>query len=195
MSLNLRIALIDLECTCSESQPILIEGHEIIEIGVVACDLSTDNLKIIDSLQLYVRPIDNPTLTAFCTKLTGIEQVIVDNAVPLNYRLLELSSWLQVSKVEAWGSWGVFDRSQFIMECRLKKLTNPLAHLQHFNVKQLFARKFGHKVGLGRALIMKELSFEGRAHSGIDDAKNVAKLLAQENILRDAILQRVKNYD
>lgn len=78
------------------------------------------------------------------------------------------------------------------MECRLKNLNNPLAHLQHFNVKQLFARKFGHKVGLGRALNMKGLTFEGRAHSGIDDAKNIARLLAHETLLREAILQRVK---
>jgi inhibitor of KinA sporulation pathway (predicted exonuclease) len=123
--------------------------------------------------------------------LTGIEQTNIDKANPLVDALLELASWLKKAQVNAWGSWGMFDRSQFIMECRLKNLENPLANLQHFNIKQLFARKFDHRVGLVRAVTMRGLTFEGRAHSGISDATNIARLLAKEHLLREAVLQRV----
>ncbi|RYY04588.1 MAG: exonuclease domain-containing protein [Gammaproteobacteria bacterium] len=189
---DMRIALIDLECTCDVDVPLMIEGHEIIEIGAVVCDLTVDNLVIVDSLQLYAMPIDNPHLSEFCIQLTGIEQATVDQAKPLVYVLLELHSWIMKNAIDVWGSWGGFDRSQFIMECRLKELANPLSELQHFNIKQLFAGKFGHKIGLERALMMQGLCFEGRAHSGIDDAKNIAILLSSNRILRDAIMQRVK---
>ena len=63
---------------------------------------------------------------------------------------------------------------------------------QHLNVKQLFARKFGHRVGLQRALDLRGLTFAGRLHSGIDDAKNVARLVAAEPQLREALLKRIK---
>ena len=193
MKTSVRIALIDLECTCDIAVPLMIECHEIIEIGIVVCDLATENVTIMDALQLYVRPIENPVLSEFCIQLTGIEQATVDRAKMLAAVLPELHSWIMKNEIEVWGSWGGFDRSQFIMECSLKELKNPLAELQHFNIKQLFARKFGHKVGLGRALIMKDILFEGRAHSGIDDAKNLVRLLVHEKILREAILQRIKS--
>lgn len=192
METGVRIALIDLECTCDVDVSLMVEGHEIIEIGAVVCDLTMDSLAIVDSLQLYVRPIYNPVLSEFCIQLTGIEQTTVDQAKPLFAALLELHLWIMKSQIEVWGSWGGFDKSQFIKECGLKELKNPLDEFQHFNIKQLFARKFGHKVGLGRALTMKGISFEGRAHTGIDDARNIAILLSNTKILRDAILQRVK---
>lgn len=73
----------------------------------------------------------------------------------------------------------------------MKSLENPLANLQHLNLKSLFARKYGHRVGLERALGLRKLVFKGKPHSGIDDAKNVAQLLSAEPILREAVIKRV----
>lgn len=46
---------------------------EIIEFPTVLIDAAS--LEVIDEFRVYVRPVRNPTLTPFCTSLTGIEQV------------------------------------------------------------------------------------------------------------------------
>ncbi|RYY02280.1 MAG: hypothetical protein EOO53_11800 [Gammaproteobacteria bacterium] len=95
------------------------------------------------------------------------------------------------NNVHAWASWGKFDASQFMRECNLKTFINPMTKIQHLNVKQFFARKFGHRIGLSRALGLRGLTFDGRQHSGIDDSKNLGRLLACETVLREAVLKRI----
>lgn len=185
---GVRITLIDLECTCDEND---FDQHEIIEIGVVTGILGDDAFDPIEELQLYVKPSINPTLTEFCVELTGITQDVVDNADFLPKALLNLQNHLQKHKVVAWTSWGKFDANQFSKECSLKSLKNPLADLQHLNLKQLFARKFGHRVGITRALDLREMKFEGRLHSGLDDTRNIARLVGRESLLREALLTRI----
>jgi len=185
----INIAIIDLECTCEKDSS--LTPSEIIEIGSVVGRLTSESLSITSELQIYVKPTINPTLTAFCTQLTGIIQYTVDIADPLPEALPLLYDWLQSNNVAAWASWGKFDATQLSRECELKSVPNPMAAIQHFNLKQLFARKFKQRVGLGRALELRSLNFKGVPHSGIDDAKNIANLISNETLLRDAILKRV----
>lgn len=183
------VALIDLECTCNHDQ--IFSPHEIIEIGTVIGKLCPESFQVVDELQIYVRPVINRTLTHFCTELTGIAQSTVDTAITLEEALLLLESWLQTNNVQAWASWGKFDANQFSRECELKSLKNPMTDIQHLNLKQLFARKFGHRVGLERAINLRKLAFEGRPHSGLDDALNAARLISAEPQLGEALLKRI----
>jgi len=192
MENKIRIAIIDLECTCNDSPPFGMEEYEVIEIGAVACEMSADGLSIIDELQFYVKPIVKPVLTPFCIQLTGIGQEIVDQAKALSEVLPKLYDWMLKNDLTAWGSWGN-DRSQFIIETRVKDLNNPIKDIQHFDIKKIFSQNFGWRVGMTRALSLRGLQGEGRLHSGIDDAKNVAKLLAHEETLRSSILSGVKS--
>lgn len=186
---EVNIALIDIECTC-EAEPDENFQPEIIEVGVVAGVLSDSEFQVSDQLQLFVRPVLNPQLSAFCISLTGIQQCTVDEALPLACALPVLTRWLSKNEIEAWASWGRFDDKQFKAECKHKLLDNPLENIFHCNVKQVFARKFNHRVGLGRAVQLRGLSFIGRQHSGIDDAKNIVQLLTSEEILRRGILNK-----
>lgn len=43
----------------------------------------------------YVRPTEQPTLTEFCTTLTGITQGAVDAAQPLDGALADLQAWME----------------------------------------------------------------------------------------------------
>lgn len=126
-------------------------------------------------------------------ELTGISQKQVDNADELGRVLSSLQSWLTSVSPQAWGSWGKFDHRQFEEETMAKGLFNPLDRLKHINIKQLFARKRKHRVGLGRALERSNMVFEGRQHSGIADARNIARLIEADELLRGAVLQRVEN--
>src|SRR5258707_15625193 len=71
------VLVIDLEATCEEYDPAF--DMETIEIG--ACWIAADG-SVLDRFQSFVRPVVNPTLTPFCTQLTGITQADVD-AAPL----------------------------------------------------------------------------------------------------------------
>jgi inhibitor of KinA sporulation pathway (predicted exonuclease) len=188
-SSSVNIALVDLECTCNDDST--FGPHEIIEIGAILGSLSQESFNVISELQIYVRPLINPALTDFCKQLTGIPQSTVNAAITLEGALHILESSLQKNNVTAWASWGKFDCNQFSRECELKLLKNSMAERQHFNVKQLFARKFGHRVGLERALDLRKLTFEGTPHSGLDDARNIARLVAAEAQLREALLKRI----
>lgn len=53
---------------------------------------------VVDEVQFYVRPVANPTLTPFCTELTGITQAVVDDGILFADALEQYCKWLE-SKV------------------------------------------------------------------------------------------------
>jgi|GEM_PF-1703839 len=193
MADNLRLALINLECTCNDIPPFGMEEHEIIQIAIVVCDISAEHLTLGGSLELNVKPVAHPTLTDFCIRLTDIKQVTIDQSELLIDLLPELQDWMLEHSVNCWGSWGSFYRSQFIIESRIKELTNPLASIQHVDIRRLFAHKFGYQVDIARALSIRGLAFEGQLNVGMDKIKNIARLLYREEILRNAILKMIKH--
>ncbi len=186
-----RLLLIDLECTCNDDPPLPKGESEIIEIGMVLGQLGSEGFTVIDGLQLYVQPTTHPTLTQFCTELTGIEQKTVNDAPLLKAALKQLAGFLEKYSPTAWGSWGKFDARQFDQETANKSLPNPLASMPHHNIKQLFARKRGHRVGLARAVQLSGLSFQGQHHSGLDDARNIGRLIDHDDLLREAVMKRL----
>lgn len=179
---NKTFCLIDLEATCDEPQ-FDRDQMEIIEIG--ACLVDHD-LKIISEFQTYIKPVVHPQLSAFCTQLTSITQSDVDTAPGFAEALTALDSWLEqcastFGPVAGWGSWGAYDKKQFDRNAALLNLPAPgISQRKHLNVKQVYADALGlkrHSPGLGKALRYENLQFEGTAHRGIDDAKNITRLL------------------
>lgn len=64
------LLVLDFEATCGDTaQPV----QEIIEFPTLLYNFQQD--KVEATFHEYVRPIEQPTLTTFCTNLTGIEQV------------------------------------------------------------------------------------------------------------------------
>ncbi len=185
------LLLIDLECTCNDDPPLPKGESEIIEIGMVLGQLGSEGFSVIDELQLYVQPTTHPTVTPFCIELTGIEQETVNHAPLLKAALSQLTCFLEKNSPIAWGSWGKFDARQFEVETANKSLPNPLTSMSHHNIKQLFARKRGHRVGLARAVQLSGLSFHGRHHSGLDDARNIGQLIDHDDLLREAVMKRL----
>ncbi|MNF39691.1 Inhibitor of the KinA pathway to sporulation, predicted exonuclease [Pseudomonas linyingensis] len=172
--------VIDLEATTDDGGwP--IEDMEIIEIGAVVVD---EQGREQDHFQSFVRPTHRPQLTAFCRQLTHIRQADVDDAPTLHQLQARFEPWLQqhLDGLQGWLSWGNYDRQQFEIEWRRQQIASCLAGLAHFNLKKLFNRQFkdsaGRKqVGLNRALEQAGLEFRGTQHRGIDDARNIARLL------------------
>jgi len=173
-SLEQLFACVDLEATC-DRQDFPMEKMEIIEIGAVLCGL--DGVEI-SRFQTFVKPAQNPILTDFCKELTGIEQSQVDGAPELSEALVLLSQWSSMCDPSLWISWGQFDEDLMRIECERYDVDYPFL-CEHRNAKKLFAKaqRFKKRVGLKTAVEkITKIGWQGRHHSGIDDARNLARL-------------------
>lgn len=171
------ILIIDLEATCANDGSIPIEQMEIIEVGACWATLMGE---VIDRFQAFVRPAVRPQLSAFCRSLTHIEQAAIDTASPWPLVATELAEFVRLHHQPGcfWGSWGCYDRKQIERECARHGIADPLAELEHRNLKAVFAKRRKIKqVGMATALQIAGVPLEGAQHRGLDDALNIARLL------------------
>lgn len=167
--------VVDLEATCNNDGSLPRDETEIIEIGAVMVDAKS--VVVVGEFQTFVRPVRHPELTAFCTELTSICQVDVDGAPGFPEAIEALRSWMSGFTDVLFCSWGAYDRNQIRQDCAFHGLEDPMG--THFNLKLAFAEARGLKkpVGMGKALRSVGLTLDGTHHRGIDDARNIARLL------------------
>ncbi|MFT5323263.1 MAG: inhibitor of KinA sporulation pathway (predicted exonuclease) [Planctomycetaceae bacterium] len=168
--------VIDLEATCCNDGQFPREEMEIIEIGAVIADGLT--LQPVDEFQTFVRPVRHPSLTEFCRELTGIEQSDVDSAVAFVQAMSQLTAWMAEYPEVVFCSWGEYDRRQFERDCAFHNVAWPFGN-RHVNLKKRYSDRYSLKrgQGFGEALKQHNLTFEGRPHRGIDDARNIVRML------------------
>ena len=165
---------LDLEATCAKDNGFARGERETIEIGAVAIDAE---FRIVSEFQEYIRPVLHTTLTEFCTELTGITQAQVDAAAFFPHVFERFVAWVAGFDDAFLFSWGNYDRKQLVQDCRRHGInyTLPAGFL---DFKNLFYKKqkLLKRSGLGATLTQLGLSFEGRPHSALSDAKNTAWL-------------------
>ncbi|KAI4382945.1 hypothetical protein MLD38_008836 [Melastoma candidum] len=172
--------IIDFEATCDKDK--IPHPQEIIEFPSVIVSSITGELEA--CFQTYVRPTCNQLLTDFCKDLTGIQQTQVDRGITLGEALLSHDRWLEKKGIKnanfavvTWSDWDC--RVMLESECRYKKIRKPPYFNRWINLKVPFGQAFGGvRCNLKEAVEMAGLTWQGRAHSGLDDAKNTARLLA-----------------
>jgi inhibitor of KinA sporulation pathway (predicted exonuclease) len=182
--------VIDLECTCWADNTKKMQ--EIIEFPAVLIDAK--NKVIVDTFQEYVKPRIHPELSEFCIDFTGISQETVDNAKSLHKVIVLFRKWLIKNELKDPRKYlivtdGREDIRHFL---NLGLLINnlPFPHeLRCFaDIKVLF-RKWHN--GSSKFLDMMDfygLKFEGRHHCGLDDAKNIARLVMKMCSRRNKIV-------
>ncbi|MDM8559446.1 3'-5' exonuclease [Candidatus Parabeggiatoa sp. HSG14] len=169
-----KILVIDIEATCWRKKIPKGQLNEIIEVGICVLDTSTYEGTHNDSI--IVKP--NSEVSEFCTELTTLTQGDVDKGISLK-EACEILQTKYLSRERIWASYGAYDRKQFQRECKAKGVDYPF-YSEHINVKELFAETFSlrNPVGMASALRKLELPLEGTHHRGVDDAWNIAKILA-----------------
>jgi inhibitor of KinA sporulation pathway (predicted exonuclease) len=167
--------VVDLEATCDEHHHIPRDETEIIELGAVLVDGQT--LLPVQEWQSFVRPVVRVRLTPFCTKLTSIVQSDVEHAPGFAEVSMAFARFL-AGRDALFCSWGDYDRAQLVRDSERHAVVNPVAGA-HFNIKEAFNQQVGDgkRRGVSQALSRAGLRFEGTAHRGIDDARNIARLL------------------
>ncbi|RCV23860.1 hypothetical protein SETIT_5G038800v2 [Setaria italica] len=172
--------VIDFEATCDKvNNPF---PQEIIEFPSVLVNSATGKLE--ECFQTYVRPTYHQFLTDFCKELTGIQQIQVDRGVPLGEALLMHDKWLEDKGIKntnfaivTWSNWDC--RTMLESECRFKRIRKPPYFNRWINLKVPFHEVYGDvRCNLKEAVQLAGLTWEGRAHCGLDDARNTARLLA-----------------
>ena len=180
--------VMDLEGTCWEDG-IAPDGKEqrevseITEIGIVQIDMIDH--KILKKESYIIKPTNYPILSQYAIDLTGITQEMVDNGMTLKYAGARLMSEFGTMK-HYWASWGIYDRRHVEREFPAKGFQNPFTDA-HINIKHLLSLLTGQArqrnvPGMLEYLGMK---FEGKEHSGVDDAYNEARMLLE-------VLRRIK---
>jgi inhibitor of KinA sporulation pathway (predicted exonuclease) len=168
--------VIDFEATCCDKGSIPPAQMEIIEIGAVMVQAA--DFAVVDEYQTFVKPARHRLLTGFCTQLTSIVQADVDGAPAFSEVMASFKSWLAAYPDYVFCSWGDYDLRQLQQDCALHGEPYPM-NTRHINVKRRMAERqqLARPLGLGEAVSLVGLAFSGTHHRGIDDARNIVRLL------------------
>ncbi|XP_033156755.1 ERI1 exoribonuclease 2-like isoform X2 [Drosophila mauritiana] len=198
------VIAVDFEATCWENQaPPHWREAEIIEFPAVLVNLKTG--KIESEFHQYILPIESPRLSTYCTELTGIQQKTVDSGIPLQTAITMFNEWLRhevrtrnltlpkSNKSNILGNcafvtWTDWDFGICLAkECNRKGIRKPPYFNQWIDVRAIYRSWYKYRpCNFTDALSHVGLAFEGRAHSGIDDAKNLGALMCK--MMRDGAL-------
>lgn len=169
-----KIVIIDVESTCWEGTQPADQQSDIIEIGICLLDVQTGD--ITDSRGIMVKP-ERSTVSPFCTQLTTITQDMVDEGITFR-EACEILRSDYLTHQRTWMSYGQYDHTMFTNMCRDLKVPFPFG-MSYINVKNLFGLKMKLKreVGMAGALALLNIPLEGTHHRGVDDARNIAKVV------------------
>lgn len=168
--------VIDFEATCCDRGSVPREQMEIIEFGAVMVEVR--GLQTVAEFQSFVRPVRHPRLTGFCTQLTSISQPQVDAAPAFGEVITAFGQWLGNFGRCVFCSWGDYDRNQLQQDCTFHGVPYPIDP-PHWNLKRQMTQRhhLAKPLGLAAATRAAGLQFAGTHHRGIDDARNIARLL------------------
>ncbi len=186
--------IVDLEATCCDQNSIPRHEMEIVEIGAVRVSSSTGEIE--SEFGAFVKPVRNPILTEFCKSLTTISQEDLKDAESYPRVMADFSSWLKEKPDYDFCSWGDYDKKQFMQDCEYHGIAYPISGV-HRNLKAEFSAATGarKRFGLGGAIRKIGLDFEGTAHRGIDDARNVARVYRHLLEISASALKNIKKVE
>lgn len=170
-----KIIIIDLEATCWQGAVPEGQENEIIEIGLSVLDVATG--KISKNQGVLVKP-QRSVVSSFCTELTTITQDLLDREGVLFDEAIEMLEEHYNPAAYTWASYSAYDINMLQKQCKKFNVGYPMGS-QHINVKVLFAETKGltRPTGMNGALHILNIPLEGTHHRGVDDAKNIAKIL------------------
>lgn len=176
------LVIVDFEGTCDE--PKNPDPQEVIEFPAIAIDISKQ--MITAEFHRYVRPLIHPILSEFCQQLTGIRQQMVYNQGSFAEVLAAFQGWLIDNKISKFiiitsGDWDM--QYLFPLQCSIHNIAVPSWAKHWGNLKNLFSDSFpeyqNEYVRFSDMLTFLDMEFLGQRHSGIDDARNIARVVLQ----------------
>ena len=173
--------VLDFEATCENNKKMI--PQEIIEFPVLKVNGKT--FEVESEFHQYVLPRVHGELTQFCTELTGIIQDMVDGQPYLEDTLKSFHAWMKdegllqndiQSVFVTCGDWDL----NVMLPGQSRYFNSPYApYLKKWiNIKKPYADIMTvYPRGMLGMLSKLGLQHTGRHHSGIDDCRNIAKIL------------------
>ncbi|KAI9508487.1 ribonuclease H-like domain-containing protein [Russula earlei] len=131
----------------------------------------------------FVKPTWRPQLSAFCVSLTGITQEQVDGAPHFPEVVSQFSDFLTQHGLihRETGEHGPFDVRDFVVkQCFISKISMPSWIRGDVMDVRAEVRALPRRISpnIEHQLRFLDLApFEGRQHSGIDDSRNIARIV------------------
>ncbi len=168
----------DIEATCWEGEPPGMV-QETIEIGALKLDRYGE---VIGTFNRLIRPKLFPTLSLYCRQLTAIDQVELNRAGTFPEVIDAFQEWIGLFDGEEYllCSWGSFDRTQLIADCRLHDIDVDWLE-PHINIRRQYHELKGLRKykGLKKVVELEGFEFSGNHHRGFADATNLAKVFVK----------------
>jgi ERI1 exoribonuclease 3 len=177
------VCILDFEATTGKGI------REIIQFPSILCKIMEDgSLEEVSSFDVYVTPAERPTLSSFCTDLTGITQEMVRQGMYLEQALREHVFWIMKHVVPSkvipltCGDWDL--EEQLPSECARKKISRPGYLKRWINIQEIYKavatmdERSRGSGGKGMTAMLKGLQLElvGKHHNGFDDCRNVQRI-------------------
>ncbi|XP_076309121.1 ERI1 exoribonuclease 3-like [Tachypleus tridentatus] len=175
--------VLDFEATCEKGKT--PEPQEIIEFPVIKVCAKTFDTKAV--FHEYVKPQVHTVLSSYCTELTGIIQDMVNEKPHLDEVLKKFNNWLEEEGLfqsgvkfafVTCGNWDL--KLMLPKQCSYFDISLPTYMNSWINIKKSFAQvtRIWPKE-LIQMLDYLKLDHVGRLHSGIDDCKNISRILGE----------------
>lgn len=172
MKLPYVVVAIDLETNSTDKNI-----GSILELGAV---IMKEDLTIAREFKAYVKPLDS-YWSAEAEKVNGLTREFIDkNGKPLAEVLMEFERWTAGERIL--GAWGTYFDVQFL-RAQYEKIKRPYPfEWRDFDLKTVAMWELGKRGkatmrGVEHALKQLGLTFEGEAHSALDDIKNCVRIL------------------
>ncbi|MBL9106441.1 MAG: exonuclease domain-containing protein [Myxococcales bacterium] len=177
------VIVLDFEATCERGAA--PTPQEVIEFPSVLVSLR--ERAITGSFASFVRPVHHPRLSEFCRQLTSIRQEDVDAAPAFPEVLTSHQAWLAAHGLDAGnaafvtcGDWDLV--SMLPRQCAASGIAVaglPAIYRRWINVKPVFTSKVRRSRSHGMAAMLSalKLKLEGTHHRGIDDCRNIARIV------------------
>lgn len=173
---SLIVNVLDLELTCWPDGKVPPgQRKEIIEAGLTTIDLSS--LTIGKSLSFPVIPTMSE-VSPFCTELTDWTEAKLKRQGMTMKELVRRLATKHGAKNRVLVTDSGSEAETFRTQCELMGIDYPFGNETH-NVSTMFSMltKRFENLSLKEKLRLLGLEFEGRPHSGVDDSRNIARLL------------------
>jgi 3'-5' exoribonuclease 1 len=190
------LVIVDFEATCLDPNP-PDYVHEIIEFPAILYNVNTRTE--VDAFHSYCKPVLNPQLSEFCCSLTGISQRQVDKASTFVEIFKCFEEWLDSKKLFSDHNFslacdGIWDIARCLSpQCALSGIDLPKYAQKWIDIRKLFSSFYRYpRINIEGMLGHLGLVFEGRQHCGLDDARNIVRILHQ--LLEDGCEIRYNRY-
>lgn len=194
---SMYICVLDFEATCEKD--VKNFNNEIIEFPSILYKLKGNKLEYVSEFQEYVRPRDNPILSDFCVHLTKITQDKVDQAETFPIVLNNHLSWLKLNVADlneciiaTCGHWDI--RKMIVVEAKRWDIPLHDVYKRYINIKDEFTYYYKRNIkGMIGMMQYQGLEHTGVLHSGIDDCRNMSRILMKliedgHNIERNSVI-------